>query len=167
MWFGVIVKFFKGMFLGGYRDVLPWILGILLIAGIGWKINSTINDYKDEISKLEGSIVELKQTIQDEKDKHNDTLKELAESKLEVAIKDTEILKLQVGIDKQNASIQALAANENQLKEEIEKWKHQPPKEVIKYVEKKLNAKDLKKITLEACKKVNMSINNLDYREIK
>lgn len=167
MWFTVVIKFVKGFFLGGVRDYLPLLLAITCIGGIGWKIYNTIGDYKDEIASLNKKVLDTEDKVKDITKEKDEVLKELGATQILLTTKENELLRLQISVNKQNESISNLKANEALLIEEVEKWKHQPPKEVIKYVEKKLKAKDLKKLTLEACEKLNKNISNLDYRELK
>lgn len=141
--------------LGSGRVLIPLIL--VASMGIGWVWTS--RGYKNTITERDKKIELLEKTVSEKE-------KEILKNELKISVHEANELVLKDSLAKSNNIIKQNLALENEMASEIEKWKHQKPKEVIKYVERIVNVKDKKNITLQECKDVNEKISKIKYKDL-
>lgn len=141
--------------LGSGRVLIPLIL--VASMGIGWLWTS--RGYKNTITERDKKIELLEKTVSEKE-------KEILKNELKISVHEANELVLKDSLTKSNNIIKQNLALEDDMAREIEKWKHQKPKEVIKYVERIVNVKDKKNITLQECKDVNEKISKIKYKDL-
>lgn len=130
------------------RSYGPYIVLLLVVLGVVYKFYS-----------MSSTIDSLRTTV------HN---LELQKTTLEYNIRIAEQSNrtLSTALDELNQHVSSLETSKTALQDELTKWKNQPPKEVVKIIEKVIKVKDHTSITLEECINVNKSISKLIYKEL-
>jgi hypothetical protein len=152
---GPVMSMFGSLF-GSARTWLP----IAIAAGVGgWLYFGVIGGYKSQIVMLEQNLTQHSRDLSEAKSK-------LALQQAAIVVSETSVSTLKNSLNNVRVALEANKVREDQLAKEIEKWKKQPPKEVVRYIERVVSPQDRKEITVEGCKKVNENISHIRYKDL-